>query len=47
MRNGEVIARAGEHMDKPEYVVSLYLQADYSCRPTSPLAPWFIELLQS
>ncbi len=47
MGNGEVVARAREHRDKPEYVVSLYLQADYSHCPTTPLAPWFVELLQT
>jgi hypothetical protein len=28
--NGEVLARAGEREDEPEYVVSLYLESDYS-----------------
>src|SRR5712671_824409 len=27
--NGEVVARAGERADEPEYVVSLYLPSDY------------------
>src|SRR6266851_9124604 len=31
--NGEVVARAGERADEPEYVVSLYLPSDYSKRP--------------
>jgi len=30
MGNSEVITRAGEHMDEPKYVVSLYLEVDYS-----------------
>jgi len=45
--NGEVVARAGEHADKLEYVVSLFLPADYSQCPTSTLPLWFIELLQA
>jgi len=47
MGNGEIIARAGEHTDEPEYVVSLYLPTDYSQRPTTTLPPWFVELLQT
>src|SRR5713101_2465585 len=35
--NGEVVARAGERADEPEYVVSLYLPSDYSTRPTALL----------
>ena len=34
MENSEVITRVGEHMDELEYVVSLYLEADYSQHPT-------------
>src|SRR5216683_3300888 len=45
--NGEVVARAGERADEPEYVVSLYLPSDYSTRPTALLPPWFVELLQA
>jgi len=45
MGNGEVVTRAGERTDKPEYVVSLYLPSDYSQRPTSSLPHWFIKLL--
>src|SRR6266851_21387 len=45
--NGEVVARAGEWADEPEYVVSLYLPSDYSTRPTALLPPWFVELLQA
>src|SRR6267154_3497361 len=45
--NGEVVARAGERADEPEYVVSLYLPSDYSTRPTALLPPWFLALLQA
>ncbi len=47
MGNGEVLARAGESVDEPEYVVSLYLPSDYSQRPTASLPHWFLELLQA
>ena len=47
MGNGEVLARAGEHGDEPEYVVSLYLDPDYSRDPTAPMGQWFQALLQS
>src|SRR6266851_7886632 len=47
MGNGEVVARAGESVNEPEYVVSLYLPSDYSQRPTASLPPWFLELLQA
>ena len=47
MGNGEVVTRAGEDVDEPEYIVSLYLHADYSQCPTSSMPPWFIKLLQS
>ena len=47
MGNGEVVARAGEHANEPEYVVSLYLPSDYSQRPTASLPHWFLELLQA
>ncbi len=30
MGNSEVVAQAGEHVNKPEYMVSLYLSSDYS-----------------
>ena len=30
MGNSKVIAQAGEHVNEPEYVVSLYLPSDYS-----------------
>ena len=46
MGNGEVLARAGEEEDEPEYVVSLYLESNYSQHPTSPMPWWFLELLQ-
>src|SRR5216684_76355 len=45
--NGEVVARASERANEPEYVVSLYLPSDYSMRPTTLLPPWFLELLQA
>src|SRR6266851_1810403 len=47
MGNREVVARAGEQANEPEYVVSLYLPSDYSTRPTALLPPWFLELLQA
>ncbi len=47
MGNGEVLARASERADEPEYVVSLYLPSDYSQRPTASLPHWFLELLQA
>src|SRR6266851_7177839 len=47
MGNGEVVARAGERADEPEYMVSLYLPSDYSTCPTALLPPWFLELLQA
>src|SRR5216683_741010 len=47
MGNGEVVARAGERADEPEYVVSLYLPSDYSTHPTALLPPWFLKLLQA
>ena len=37
MGNGEVVARARESTNEPEYVVSLYLPSDYSQRPTASL----------
>ena len=45
--NGEVVARAGEAVDEPEYVVSLYLESDYSQRPSSPMPSWFLDLLNA
>ncbi len=47
MGNGEVVARAGESANEPEYVVSLYLPSDYSQRPTASLPHWFLKLLQA
>ncbi len=47
MGNSEVVARAGESANEPEYVVSLYLPSDYSQRPTASLPHWFLELLQA
>jgi len=48
MGNSKVVTRAGESTDELEYVVSLYLPADYySQHPTATLPPWFVELLQT
>jgi len=47
MGNGEVITRAGKHMDEPEHVVLLYLKPKYSRHPTSIMPLWFKELLQA
>ncbi len=47
MGNSKVVARAGEHADKLEYVVSLYLSSDYLQQPTTTLPQWFVELLQA
>ena len=47
MGNEEVVARASERANEPEYVVSLYLPSDYSMHPTALLPPWFLELLQA
>jgi hypothetical protein len=45
--NGEVLVRAREREDEPEYVVSLYLESNYSQCPTSPMPYWFVKILQS
>jgi hypothetical protein len=45
--NGEVVTRARESADKPEYVVSLYLNSNYSCYPTSTMPYWSEEFLQT
>src|SRR6266851_9265077 len=47
MGNGEVVARAGESVNEPEYVISLYLPSASSQRPTASLPHWFLELLQA
>ncbi len=47
MGNSEAIARAGEHTDELEYMVTLFLPSNYSQRPTASLPQWFVELLQS
>src|SRR5713101_5866248 len=47
MGNSKVVARAGEHANEAEYVVSLYLPSDYSQHPTAALPHWFLELLQA
>jgi len=47
LRSGEVIARAGEDPDKPEYVVPLHLATDYSPGDVDTMPYWCEELLQS
>jgi hypothetical protein len=47
LRSGEVIARAGEDPDKPEYVVPLHLSTDYSPGDIDSMPYWCGELLQS
>src|SRR6266853_2996455 len=47
MGNSEVVARARERVDEPEYMVSLYLPSDYSTPPPASLPHWFLELLQA
>ena len=46
-RGEEVVARAGEHQNKAEYMVPLFLSSDYSCQPTDPMPIWFNKLLQA
>jgi hypothetical protein len=44
--SGEVVLQAGESAREPEYVASLYLDADYSPDvPAEPMPGWFYELL--
>jgi hypothetical protein len=45
--SGEVIARAGEDPDKPEYMVPLHLTTDYSLGDVDTMPYWCEELLQS
>jgi hypothetical protein len=45
--SGEVIARAGEDPDEPEYVVPLHLATDYSPGDVNTMPYWCEELLQS
>jgi hypothetical protein len=47
MGSGEVVAWAGEDPDEPEYVVSLFLTADYSLDDIDTMPYWCEELLQS
>ena len=47
LRSGEVIARAGEDPDEPEYMVLLYLSTDYSPGDIDTMPYWCKELLQS
>jgi hypothetical protein len=44
--SGEVALRAGESRGEPEYVASLYLDANYSPdTPVEPMPGWFYKLL--
>ena len=45
--SGEVVARAGEDPDEPEYVVPLHLATDYSPGDVDTMPYWCEELLQS
>jgi hypothetical protein len=46
MGSGEVVLRARESVGEPEYMVSLYLNANYSPDvPIDPMPIWFYELL--
>jgi hypothetical protein len=45
--SGEVIVRAGEDPNEPEYVVPLYLSTDYSPGDINTMPYWCKELLQS
>jgi len=47
LRSGEVIARAGEDPNEPEYVVPLHLATDYSPGDVDTMPYWCEELLQS
>ena len=47
LRSGEVVARAGEDPDEPEYVVPLHLSTDYSPEDVNTMPYWCEELLQS
>ena len=47
LRSGEVIVRAGEDPDEPEYVVLLHLSTDYSPGDVDTMPYWCEELLQS
>jgi hypothetical protein len=45
--SGEVVARAGEDPDEPEYMVPLHLSTDYSPGDINTMPYWCEELLQS
>ena len=45
--SGEVVARAGEDPDKPEYMIPLHLVTDYSPGDVDTMPYWCEELLQS
>jgi hypothetical protein len=45
--SGEVVARAGEDPNEPEYVVPLHLSTDYSPGDVDTMPYWCEELLQS
>jgi hypothetical protein len=45
--SGEVIVRAGEDPNEPEYVVPLYLSTNYSLGDVNTMLYWCEELLQS
>ena len=45
--SGEVVARAGEDPDEPEYVVPLHLATNYSPGEVDTMPYWCEELLQS
>ena len=45
--SGEVVERAGEDPDEPEYVVPLHLATDYSPGDVDTMPYWCEELLQS
>ena len=45
--SGEVVARAGEDPNEPEYVVPLHLATDYSPEDVDTMPYWCEELLQS
>jgi len=47
MESGEVLAQAGEDPNEPEYMVSLFLTADYSLNNIDTMPYWCEELLQS
>jgi len=42
---GEVKMVAGRECREPVYVSKIFLAPDYSCIPTNPMGPWFLQLL--